>query len=100
MTEDSTELFRGELLSLDPNQELKVCDSVDPVYVDLALKFTEGDLEFMPLLIEVMFNVEEAHIVNELPAPAEEIAGKLNITSISNGMNSRSPSVNLSAKST
>ena len=52
---------------------------VDPVYRELAAKFKEPDSEIMPRLLERMMNLEQAKIVNALPASPADIAKQLNL---------------------
>jgi len=52
---------------------------VDPVYKELSVKIGEADSQIMPYVLEKLANLEQAKIINELPASPEEIAKKLNL---------------------
>lgn len=52
---------------------------IDPVYSELSAKVREADSRLMPYVFESLINLEQAKILNEEPAPSEEIAEKLNL---------------------
>src|SRR3974390_2082279 len=53
--------------------------SIDPIYFELAGRIRGVDPEYGQYLLQKMYSLEVAKIVRELPAPAEEIAKKLNL---------------------
>ena len=52
---------------------------IDPVYKELSAKIGEKDSKVMPYVFESLINLEQAKILNEEPAPSEEIAEKFNL---------------------
>jgi NAD-dependent dihydropyrimidine dehydrogenase PreA subunit len=52
---------------------------VDPVYRELATKLKEPNSEIMPRLLERLMNLEQARIINALPASPDDIAKQLNL---------------------
>ena len=54
--------------------------TLDPVYGELAAKIGEADSQVMPHVFESLVSLEQARILTELPAPAEEIAKKLGLS--------------------
>jgi hypothetical protein len=53
--------------------------NVDPVYRELSAKLKEPNSEIMPRLLEKMMNLEQAKIINALPASPADIAQQLNL---------------------
>jgi DNA-binding NarL/FixJ family response regulator len=66
-----------------PRTEAKVQQmlkkKVAPVYRELAAKLKEPNSEIMPRLLERMMNLEQAKILNALPASPADIAKQLNL---------------------
>jgi NAD-dependent dihydropyrimidine dehydrogenase PreA subunit len=52
---------------------------IDPVYSELAAKIGEADSKVMPHVFEALVDLEQAKVLNELPAPAEDIAKKFGL---------------------
>lgn len=52
---------------------------MDPVYKELAVKIGQPKSKVMPRIFQKLVNLEEAKILNTLPATAEDLANKLNI---------------------
>lgn len=53
---------------------------IDPVYKELSDKISGSDPEYTPRLLQKMYTLEVAKLVNALPAPVEELASKFNLT--------------------
>jgi ferredoxin len=51
-------------------------DTIEPVFEELASKLEDADEYYGPRILRVLLSVEEAGVVLELPATAEEIAEK------------------------
>ena len=54
-------------------------EEIDPVYSQLSAKMGEGDSVVMPHIFEKLITLEQAKILNEYPAPLENIAEKLGL---------------------
>ena len=59
--------------------EEMISKKIDPVYKALSVKIGEADSKIMPYVFESIVNLEQARILNEEPAPSEEIAKKFNL---------------------
>jgi electron transport complex protein RnfB len=51
--------------------------SLDPIYLELAEKMSAKESKYIPSILAKLASPEQARILRELPAPAEEIAKKL-----------------------
>jgi len=56
-----------------------VAPKLDPIYLELAEKMNAGESKYIPRILAKLANPEQARIIRELPAAAEQIAGKLSI---------------------
>ncbi len=54
-------------------------NDIDPIYAQLAGRLGLEDSVLMPQILQRLMSLEQAKIVQELPAPPEEIGAKLNI---------------------
>jgi NAD-dependent dihydropyrimidine dehydrogenase PreA subunit/biotin operon repressor len=54
-------------------------NDIDPIYAELAGRLGLEDSIFMPQILQRLMSFEQAQIVQELPAPPEEIGTKLNL---------------------
>ena len=54
-------------------------ENLNPIYQELAARLGQAHSKFMPRILAKLANLEQAKILRELPAPAEEIAKKLNL---------------------
>jgi ferredoxin len=55
-------------------------EPVDPVYFELAQKMKEPREDYFPRILAKYISLEEANVMNAVPASSEDIAKKLNIT--------------------
>jgi NAD-dependent dihydropyrimidine dehydrogenase PreA subunit len=70
------------MLRTDAKVQQMLKKKVAPVYKELAAKLKEPNSEVMPRLLERMMNLEQAKILNTLPASPEDIARKLNLDKV------------------
>jgi len=49
---------------------------IDPVYRELSAKIGEADSAYMPYIFQSLVNLEQARIMNDMPAPSDEVARK------------------------
>jgi len=54
-------------------------ENPDPIYKELAARLGQAHSKYMPRILAKLADLEQAKILLELPAPAEEIAKKLNL---------------------
>jgi len=52
---------------------------IDSIYTELAAKLGQKNSRFMPRILAKLANLEQAKILQLLPAPSEEIGNKLNL---------------------
>lgn len=55
-------------------------EKVEPVYIELAAKIGQAKSQIMPHLFKRLVTLEQANILNSLPATTEEIAKKFNLS--------------------
>lgn len=54
-------------------------NSLDPIYLELSARLGQKKSKYLPRILAKLASLEQAKIIRELPAPAEDIAKKLNL---------------------